>query len=196
VVEVGSYAGGFLAAAAEWGWRTIGTDIGRDTVGFCQSRGLDVRRLHLEECDLAAESLDGVFVWNCFEQLPDPCDLLAEAARVLRVGGLLVLRVPDAGFYLQWQQQYERASSDLALTVLAYNGVLGWPHRFGYGIRSLHRLVKEWPFVVCRALRRPVIRPLRQAMWPWAQDEEAAVIRGETCGWIELAFRKHHRPRS
>ncbi len=180
VFEIGCYAGGFLTAAKRWGWRASGADIGRDPARFCRGLGLDVQCVPFDECALDAQSLDALFVWNCFEQIPRPVALLAETRRVLRDRGLLVLRVPDAALYIREQQE----------AVLAYNGLLGWPHRFGYDTASLRRLVQQQGFAFLRTLRRPSIRPLREAMHAWAQEEEARLLAEERHGWIELTFRK------
>jgi len=188
VAEVGSYAGGFLTVAAEWGWSAVGTDIGRDAVRFCRGLGLDVRCAPLRDCALGEDALDAVFVWNCFEQVPEPAVLLEDARRVLRAAGLLVVRVPDADFYIRWEQEREEGSEP-SLAVLAYNGLLGWPHRFGYGAISLRRLVQKHGFAFASALRRPAVRPLREAMRPWAREEEEALVRDANQGWIELMFR-------
>jgi SAM-dependent methyltransferase len=189
VVEVGSYVGGFLTAAAEWGWRATGNDIGRAAVRFCRRRGLDAHDLHLQECNLAGSSWDGVFVWNCFEQMDNPRELLEEAHRVLRGAGLLVIRVPDAALYIRCEQEIDRGDDD-ALRVLAYNGVLGWPHRFGYDAAALRVLVEDHGFAFADSLRRAAIRPLRDAMHPWARQEEATIVREARLGWLELMFRK------
>jgi len=184
VVEVGSYVGGFLSTAAQWEWRASGVDIGRDVLRFCRGLGLDVECLPFAECNLEASSLDAVFIWNCFEQLAEPMDVLAEAHRVLRAGGLLVIRVPDADFYIRGLQQASTA-------VLAYNGLLGWPHRFGYDAGNLCRLVQKHRFAFVHAFRRPAVRPLREAMHPWAREEEARLIGDAEHGWIEATFSKH-----
>ena len=166
VVEVGSYVGGFLAAIREWGWDGIGVDIGRDASGFSRDLGFDVRSHPFEQCGFARESFDAVFIWNCFEQLATPRVTLAEAHRVLRPFGTLVVRVPDADFY----------ASCRSVAALAYNGLLGWPHRFGFDTSALRRLVAEHGFAVKRVLRAAAIGPLR---------EEAACAPG----WIEVVFR-------
>ena len=189
VAEVGSYAGGFLSVAAEWGWSAVGADIGRDAVRFCRGRSLDVRCAPLRDCSLGDGSLDAVFVWNCFEQVAEPGALLDDARRILRPAGLLAIRVPDADFYIRCEQERE-AGSEPALAVLAYNGLLGWPHRFGYGAVTLRRLVEKHGFTFAGALRRPAVRPLREAMRDWAREEEKAMIGEANQGWIELTFRK------
>jgi len=175
VVEVGSYAGGFLATARQWEWDAVGVDIGGDTSRYARALGFDVRSLPLEKCGFERESFDAVFIWNCFEQLPEPRVALAEARRILRRSGVLVIRVPDAGFYAHCPR----------LAPLAYNGLLGWPHRFGFDAAALRRMAEEEGFAVERQLRAPAIRPLRDALRSWAREEEAACA----FGWIEGTFR-------
>ena len=178
VIEIGSYVGGFLSAAAQWGWRAAGVDIGRDPVRFCRGRGLDVQRRRFEACAFDPASADAVFIWNCFEQIAEPAEVLAAVRRVLCERGLLVIRVPDAEFYLR----------HTSLEVLAYNSLLGWPHRFGYDAASLRRLVQQHGFAFVRSLRRPAVRPLRDAMRAWAREEEARLIGDANYGWIEATF--------
>jgi SAM-dependent methyltransferase len=179
VMEVGSYVGGFLSTARQWGWNAIGVDIGSNTSRFARALGFNVRSLRLEECGFERESFDAVFIWNCFEQLAAPRVALAAAHRILRPFGVLVIRVPDADFYVR-----------TSVAALAYNGLLGWPHRFGFGIATLRRFVTEHRFALQRALRAPAIRPLRNALRAWARDEESALIADHALGWIELTFRK------
>ncbi|HEU4887047.1 MAG TPA: class I SAM-dependent methyltransferase, partial [Thermoanaerobaculia bacterium] len=174
VAEVGSYVGGFLSTARDWGWNAIGVDIGSDTSRFSRALGFEVRSLPLEECGFERESFDAVFIWNCFEQLAAPRVTLAEVHRILRPFGVLVIRVPDADFYLRCP----------GLAPLAYNGLLGWPHRFGFDAAALRRVAAEHGFALQRLLRAPAIRPLRDALRSWAQEEEASC----TFGWIEGTF--------
>jgi SAM-dependent methyltransferase len=100
VLEVGSYVGGFLHVAAEWGWNAVGVDIGRDTTRFARTHGYAVREGPLEHCRFASHSFDGVFIWNTFEQIEDPKRLLAEVRRILRPGGVLFVRTPNASLYI------------------------------------------------------------------------------------------------
>lgn len=185
VVEIGSYVGGFLSAATEWGWVATGVDIGTDTTRFSRALGLDARCLHFEDGDFESESLDAVFIWNCFEQLADPGRLLDDVHRALRPFGILVIRVPDADFYAL---RIDRA----ALARLAYNGLLGWPYRYGFALAALRHLAEHHQFALDRVLHRPVIRPLRTAMHAWAQAEESALIAEGASAWMELTLRKRH----
>src|SRR5205814_578459 len=59
----------------------------------------------------------------------------------------------------------------------------------GFDVAGLRRLAGKHGFTLRRVLRRPAMRPLREAMTAGAQEEESALIREERCGWIELTFR-------
>jgi SAM-dependent methyltransferase len=98
VLEVGSFAGGFLLEGQEQGWDMVGVDPGRDVAAFCRARGLPIFEGTLEETRFMPGSFDAVVVWNTFDQMPDPRPVLERAVLLLRNGGILVLRVPNGAF--------------------------------------------------------------------------------------------------
>ena len=182
VVEVGSYAGGFLHVAAGWGWKATGIDIGEDVARFANARGYETLRCTLQDCAFAAASLDGVFIWNCFDQLPDPAGTLAEALRILKPGGLLVVRVPNALFYRLCQPLLRfagRASDDglaehTITKVMGYNNLLGFPYQYGYAPPNLRLLVERHGFVPERFVTSHLMM-LSEAEAPaWALDDQHA----------------------
>jgi SAM-dependent methyltransferase len=139
VLEVGSHLGAFLQAAEEWNARPTGLDIGDCTSTFSTHRGLRVKRETIEETSLRRQSMDAIFVWNCFEQLEYPADTLRAAHGLLKPHGLLVLRIPNFGFYERWCAQTRAA----ARRALAYNNLLGFPYLFGYTPSALNRLATQ-----------------------------------------------------
>jgi len=74
----------------------VGVDPGHDVAAFCRERGLPIFEGTLDEARFTPGSFDAVVVWNTFDQLPDPRPLLQQAVVLLRNGGVLVLRVPNA----------------------------------------------------------------------------------------------------
>ncbi len=134
VHEIGSHLGGFLQLAEEWGWRPTGFDIGRDTSGFARRQGLRVKRQSMEDARIAPRSVDGIFVWNCFEQLEDPVRALRASWSALKRNGILVVRVPNFAYY-------ERARRNTL--ALAYNNLLGFPYLTGYTAKSLAHLLRR-----------------------------------------------------
>lgn len=184
VVEVGSYAGGFLHAAAARGWHATGIDIGEDVARFANERGYPTLRTTLEDSPFADGSLDAVFVWNCFDQLPDPNRTLAAARRLLRPGGLLVLRTPNALFYrlcqpllaLTAHQAAPEAAEATIARVMGYNNLLGFPYQYGYAPPHLRRMIERHGFAADRFVPSHLLM-LPEAEAPaWALDEQRATI--------------------
>ena len=86
VVELGPHLGAFLQTAEEWDWRPVGVDVGADTSAFARRNGLKAVKGTLDDAGLRSGSYDAMFVWNCFEQLPDPMDSLRSIRRLLKPG--------------------------------------------------------------------------------------------------------------
>lgn len=96
VLEIGSHVGAFLSWAEHQGWQARGVDPNRDLGNYCQRIGLDVTIGTLSDIPLETDSLDGAFVLNCYEQLPDSCGCTQALFTALKPGGRLVLRTPNA----------------------------------------------------------------------------------------------------
>jgi SAM-dependent methyltransferase len=205
VLELGSHLGAFLQTAEEWSWRPVGLDIGKDTSDFVRSHGLSVNRQPVEDATLRAGSFDAVFVWNCFEQLPEPAATLRASRKLLSRNGLLVIRVPNAAFYRTLDRQLEGGGGqDFIMSALAYNNLLGFPYLHGYTAFSLNRLVTRWGFEYVRGFNSELVtmpfaditRRIRQeqiavsqavAGWSSATTREAGMLTGP---WIELVYRR------
>lgn len=146
VVEIGSFVGGFLAAAGERGWPAVGVDPGAEVVHFARRQGLTVHRGTAADAPIAARAADCVAIWNTFDQLPDPRPTLAAARRWLRPGGLVVVRIPNGAAFaaamrlLPRLPAWGRAPLHAAL---AWNNLLGFPYLHGYTLPTLDRLLGE-----------------------------------------------------
>lgn len=144
VIEAGSHLGAFLEVAEDWDWRPTGLDIGEDTSSFARRRGLRVRRETAEDAKLPPHAAHGLFLWNCFDQLERPADLLRSAHRILGRHGLLVVRTPNVAFYERLHQEAER--NPQAIKDLAYNNLLGFPYRWGFTPLTLTELCETHGF--------------------------------------------------
>ena len=186
VAEVGSYVGGFLHVATEWGWDATGVDVGRDTAQFSRAHGYQTRNETLEECAFDSGSLDGVFIWNCFEQMTDPHALLDEVHRILEPRGTLVLRIPNAAYYIECETR--RADREI-LIALGHANLLAFPHLYGYTPESLHQIVMQHGFTQTRLTGdrhiMPSLRPLNATARQEAQRVEALVALPP---WIETTW--------
>ena len=98
LLDVGCATGGFLKAAAERGYRVAGVEISDVAVRHARERlGLEVHQGDLASAGLASGSVDVITFWDVVEHLDDPLAVLAEAFRVLRPGGVLLMTTGDAG---------------------------------------------------------------------------------------------------
>ncbi|HSL71873.1 MAG TPA: methyltransferase domain-containing protein, partial [Longimicrobiales bacterium] len=134
-LEVGSYVGAFLHAAAQIGWRFAGVDVNEPANAFASRQGFDVQLGRLEDVSPNV-TLDAIAFWNCFDQLADPRATLRAARERLRKGGVIAIRVPNGDCYARFCAA-ARNGHRLALLVLAYNNLLGFPYRQGFNPRSL-----------------------------------------------------------
>jgi hypothetical protein len=178
VIEVGSHLGAFLQSAEEWGWRPTGLDIGAATSEFARRQGGSVKRLSLEDYSPRLRRPEAIFIWNCFEQLEDPGAVLRRARGMLARHGLLVVRVPNADFYVRERVRHG------ARRILGYNNLLGFPYRFGYSVVSLRRLLANSGFTPVSVHDSGLLTPPYPDLSRRIRQEWNAV---RECGaWIEV----------
>jgi len=196
-LEVGSYFGGFLAAARDEGMHFEGVDVNAEANEFTRSH-----RFVAHDGTLASVPIDRAFdaiaIWNTFDQLADPRGTVNEAWKRLRPGGILAIRVPNGAYYAARRRKVfagDARTRVAALGALAQNNLLTFPYRYGFTPRSLSRLVSDGGFTV-RRIRGDVLVPIGDE-WTrrWARFEERLikgvmrVVARRTVGrapWFEL----------
>ena len=101
LLDVGCGYGFFLKLAQDAGWEAIGVDVDPQAVTYAKNR-LQVNALEgdLRELHFPAGSFDLVTAWNALDFVPDPLDLLKEVHRVLKPGGSIFIRTPNATWQL------------------------------------------------------------------------------------------------
>lgn len=191
VLEIGSFVGGFLRAAAQRGWRATGIDVGEETSRYARERGGDV--LQGDVLELALEpGYEAVFVWSTFDQLGEPAAVLERVHELLVPGGLLVLRVPNGRFEtaclgLRRGARRTRRLHHL-LSAQAYSNFVSFPYLTGYTPESLAGLLQAHRFR-CRSVRGDtILRLAGPRTRPFAVREEQRVKRA-----IERACRVAER---
>ena len=181
-VEVGSFVGGFLAAARERGWAFEGLDVNDDVNAFVRARGFRVTTGELEEFD-PGRLYDAVAIWNTFEQLPDPREAAARSRALLPPGGVLAVRVPNGEFYarlrpaLDGEGPIATPRARIARALLAHNNLLTFPYRHGFTVRSLSRLLADTGFKVTRVFGDALVPIADEWTVGWAAWEERALKR-------------------
>ena len=123
VLEVGSFVGGFLASARRRGWRAEGVDVGR-----------------LEDRCYPSRRFDAVFVWSCFDQLPQPWSSSTRSIGSSTTTAGCSSAFPTASSssrFNAWRVGLLPAPSARACKgSLALAGLAGFPHQLGYTASS------------------------------------------------------------
>jgi 2-polyprenyl-3-methyl-5-hydroxy-6-metoxy-1,4-benzoquinol methylase len=175
---VGSYVGGFLAAARELGWAFEGVDVNESASDYARSLGLRVTVGTIET--LAADPalhrrFHAVAFWNCFDQLPDPRTAAVAARTLLAPHGVLALRIPNGAFYAALRPLLATTAAPAARLLLAHNNLLTFPYRYGFTPPSITRLLEQCGFRV-QHVAGDVLVPIADR-WTrrWAAAEERLV---------------------
>lgn len=193
-LEIGSYVGAFLAAAADGGWSFAGVDVNESTNAFARSRGFAVHEGTLEQYD-GASTFDAIAFWNCFDQLPDPRAAASAARQRVRDGGWVAIRVPSGAFYAAWRTRLRTRARPLARLLLAHNNLLGFPYRHGFSVESLRSLLDDTGFRIEHTFGDSLVPIADRWTLPWARAEERLVktatrsLPASRSPWLEVYAR-------
>ncbi len=97
LLEVGAGSGGFVQSALRRGWRVDATEVSASGLEHLRKTGARVFAGDLREAGFGEATFDLAVSLEVLEHLPEPRPHLAELARVLRPGGLLLLTTPNFG---------------------------------------------------------------------------------------------------
>ncbi len=94
VLDIGCGYGFFLDEMKERGFKVLGMDVSKTAVGYAAKQGFDVRLGTLDTIALEEGSFDAVTMFYVLEHIPDPLKALLQVKKILKPGGLLLLRLP------------------------------------------------------------------------------------------------------
>jgi len=103
LLDVGCATGLFLHEMAQAGWQVAGVEPNASAAEYARHQfAVDVFQGTLGEAPYEPDSFDVVTFWDVLEHTFCPAEELAHAARLLRLGGLLVLSVPNWSSVDRW----------------------------------------------------------------------------------------------
>lgn len=174
LLDIGSSYGGFMEQARAVGWDVEGVEVSLEAANCARrERSLRIHVGDLQEviCELTPP-YDAVVMFHVIEHSPQPHELLRTAASLLRPGGLLCLRTPNAQSWLArvcgktWEWLIPPAHivlfSPTSLSLcLQFSGfrVLDLRTQRGDASNPLYEISRA----VNKRLRRPISNPLRRS---------------------------------
>lgn len=171
VLDIGCGGGRFLFLCRADGWKAVGVEPSHDAAIHARRRGVEVHSRAWPVPAIPDESMDAVTFINVLDHLPDPFLALREAGRVLKPGGLLYIRVPNATLHA-WLKRVFAPMGLEGVTVL---------HLYGFGRRTFSFLLPRFGFA-----------PLAVRTSPPAQGhpyEHGHMLRAWAYGLLKLADR-------
>ncbi len=184
ILDVGCGRGLMLISLKARGWTGYGTELSTELVETLRARhGLTVFAApDLTGLPLEAGMFDVVTLWHSLEHVPHPADVIAQATRVLRPGGHLIVEVPNFAslqarigrgrwFHLDAPRHLTHFTPETLAGLLATCGlqVIGWQTLsveqgfYGMWQTLLNRITGE-PNVLYSLLKRRRPRGRRSAL--------------------------------
>jgi len=98
ILDIGCATGHFLSTLRRLGpWEVCGLDISAEATDYARKRyAMEVFTGELAQAQYPSGHFDVVTLWDVLEHVHDPRDTLTEIHRILKPGGLLLVRVPNA----------------------------------------------------------------------------------------------------
>lgn len=146
LLDVGCGVGHFLDTARRRGWTVTGLDISASASRAAQQAySIHVEVGTLEQCHVTPGSYDAVTLWDVIEHIRRPVENVRAANRLLRPGGVLVMKTPnESGLFKQAALTLYRLFGRPAGFLLKY--VYYVPHYFSYSPQTTAALLAQAGF--------------------------------------------------
>jgi glycosyltransferase involved in cell wall biosynthesis/SAM-dependent methyltransferase len=139
LLDVGCSGGQLLAEAARFGWRGVGSDLSHAACAAARAAvGCDTVQADGAALPVREGTVDALALLGIVDLTTDPLATVREARRVLAPGGLLVIRVTNAGFHRRLARALDGAR--WLGRVLPLDPVL---HVFAFDARGLRTLAER-----------------------------------------------------
>ncbi len=101
LLDVGCGLGYFLYLAKNDGWNVFGSELNPDLVKIgTKNYGLDIQCADFEESTFPDGYFDVITLWNVLDELLNPAGNILKIKKILKPGGILYTRTPNAVFHL------------------------------------------------------------------------------------------------
>lgn len=96
LLDVGCSSGALLAIAQDMGFEVRGVEPAHEAAQTAIRAGFSVHEGYLSDARYPNDQFDVITLFEIVEHLQDPIEVIAECARILKPGGILVVNTPNA----------------------------------------------------------------------------------------------------
>lgn len=158
LLDVGTSMGFFLRHASTGGWDVTGLDPSPSLSALAREKfGLNVVNGFLQDARFPDESFDIITMTDVFEHVAEPRLLLREAWRVLRPGGVVLVKVPNGLFNLAKLRVLQALGQADRFDIFDAH-----EHVVHYSEKTLRRMLEQGGFV---PLHCGTTRPIQVPVW-------------------------------
>lgn len=101
LLDIGTAAGAFVAAARDRGWQAEGCEPNAWLADWGSTHyGITIRQGSLFDQPYEEGTFDVITLWDVIEHTPDPRAVLDRCRALLKPGGILVVNYPDIGSWI------------------------------------------------------------------------------------------------
>jgi len=94
-LDIGCATGEFLDAIMKKGaWKPFGIEPNNSARLLCEQKNIDVFS-DLIKANFPNHHFDVITLWDVLEHIDNPKEILVEISRIIKIGGLLVIKTPD-----------------------------------------------------------------------------------------------------
>ncbi len=96
LLDIGAATGTFIELAIEAGYTAEGVELSAYAAEAARQKGLKVQTGKIEDASFSPESFDIITMFDVFEHISNPIEVLGAAKKLLKPGGIIVVNTVDA----------------------------------------------------------------------------------------------------
>lgn len=157
LLDLGCGQGDFIVEANAVHWHATGIEFSESAVSLCRERGLTIALGSSAAKVFDANNFDVITAFEVLEHLRDPADLLKDASRLLRSGGLLYLTTPNFDALLRHLERdcFEPICYPDHLCHFSATSLRNLAANYGFTVAKLHTTgLDPWRLKRCFSLSR------------------------------------------
>lgn len=154
LLDIGCGRGDFLKYAQEAGWRVEGVELAKTACDYAKKQfDIEIINKPLKDANFKENSFDVITLWNVLDHLTDTLDTLREINKVLKFGGILLVRIPNVSFHLFMLNIFSLFNNLIGKKEISGLLVI---HNYGFSHKTIKLMLEKAGFKRVRVYNSPL----------------------------------------